>query len=132
MLIVAGDPPRVPRNASYGRLGEARRSTRRPKYRDDVIRHVVLLTFLDGTPTERIDEIADALRSLPAAIPELQRYVVGKDLGLAADNADLVVVADVDDIDGYAAYRDHPAHMHVITALIRPVLAVRTAVQHEL
>ena len=66
-----------------------------------MVRHVVLLTLVDGTPAEEIESIAAAQRGLPAQIPELRSYVVGVDLDLADDNADLVVVADVDDVHGY-------------------------------
>lgn len=97
-----------------------------------MVRHVVLLTFVDGTPAEEIESIAEALRRLPAQIPELRSYVVGVDLDLADDNADLVVVADVDDVDGYVAYRDHPEHQRIIAERIRPILARRAAAQHEL
>ena len=95
-----------------------------------MVRHVVLLTFVDGTPAEEVESIAASLRELPDHIPELRAYVVGTDLGLADDNADLVVVADTDDVDGYLAYRDHPLHQQVIAERIRPILASRTAAQH--
>lgn len=96
-----------------------------------MLRHVVLLTFQERTPPEEIERIATELRALPAQIPELRSYMVGTDAGLAEDNADLVVVADLDDVEGFVAYRDHPAHQRVITESIRPILVSRTAVQHE-
>jgi hypothetical protein len=96
-----------------------------------MVRHVVLLTFVEGTTADTVEAIATALRELPEQIPELRSYVVGVDLDLADDNADLVVVADVDDVDGYLAYRDHPEHQRVIAEMIRPILASRTAAQHE-
>lgn len=96
------------------------------------LRHIVLLTLVDDAPEGRAEEIAEALRSLPAQIPELRNYVVGVDLGLAEGNATIAVVADVDDAAGWATYRDHPAHVKVIEELINPVKAGRTAVQHDL
>lgn len=95
-------------------------------------RHVVALTFQDGTPPEQIATIVARLRRLPAQIPELRSYTVGADAGLAPDNADLLVVADFDDQSGYETYRDHPAHQAVIIEDIRPHLAARTAVQHAI
>ena len=75
----------------------------------------------------------DGLRALPAQIPEIRSYRVGVDAGLAAQgNSDLVVVADFDDVAGYLVYRDHPVHQDVIAQRIRPILASRAAVQHEL
>ena len=93
-------------------------------------RHIVLLTLADDAPPGRVDEIVNALRRLPAAIPELRGYVVGVDAGLSPGNASIAVVADTDDQAGWERYRDHPEHQRVIAELIAPVLATRTAVQH--
>jgi len=95
-------------------------------------RHVVLLTLAEHAPAGRAEEIAAALRELPAQIPELRSYVVGVDAGLTAGNATIAVVADTDDQAGWEAYRDHPEHQKVIAELIAPVLAGRAAVQHHL
>lgn len=94
-----------------------------------MLRHVVLLRLTEGTPPEHVEEIVGALRELPGRIPELRSYTVGRDLGLAPTNADLIVVADLDDDAAYARYRDHPAHRRVLDELISPVLAERSAVQ---
>jgi hypothetical protein len=94
-------------------------------------RHVVLLTFHDDTGDEHIDAIVDALRGLPAVIPELRTYDIGRDAGINDGNADLAVVATFDDEAGYLVYRDHPAHQAVIADLILPLLAARTANQHD-
>jgi len=96
------------------------------------LRHIVTLTFRDDTPSGDVEAIADALRQLPAQIPELRSYVVGVDAGLSEGNASLAVVADFDDVAGWQAYRDHPAHQAVITQQIVPVLASRSAVQHPI
>lgn len=103
-------------------------------YHPPMVRHVVLLTFQPNTPRADLGAVAGALRTLPGRIPELRGYSVGVDLGLAgADggNADLSIVADVDDVAGYEAYRDHPEHQRIIAEMIRPILASRVAVQHE-
>lgn len=97
-----------------------------------MIRHVSLLTFAPGTSEATIDEIAAALRRLPALIPELRDYRVGPDLGIDGGNATFVVIADVDDEAGYLAYRDHPEHVAVAREHILPVLAARTAAQYAL
>jgi hypothetical protein len=90
-------------------------------------RHVVLLTLDDACD---VDGLVDALRALPAEIPALRSYVVGRDAGLAEGNATVAVVADVDDEAGWRAYTDHPAHQQVIAECIRPHLLGRVAVQH--
>ena len=96
------------------------------------LRHVVTLTFRDGTTDDELDAIVSALRALPESIPELERYVVGADIGRSEGNATLAIVADFESWAGYEAYRDHPEHVAVATDLIVPVLAGRDAVQHEL
>jgi len=93
----------------------------------DVFRHIVLLTLATDAPVELI--VAE-LEGLPALIPELRSYSVGRDAGLAADNATLAVVAVFEDQAGYEVYRDHPQHVRVITDHIRPVLEARAAHQH--
>ena len=95
------------------------------------LRHVVTLTFRDDTTEAQLREIVDALRALPDAIPELEGYVVGPDVGRSPGNASLAIVADFDDWAGYEAYRDHPRHVAVATDLILPVLTGRGAVQLE-
>lgn len=90
------------------------------------------LTFADDTAAETIDGILEALRALPAQIPELKGYVVGADVGKSDGNSTVGIVADFDDWAGYEAYRDHPAHVAVGVEMIAPVLTGRGAVQHEL
>jgi hypothetical protein len=98
-----------------------------------MFRHVVMLRWKDTATDGQRGAVPDALATLPELIPEIRGYRVGVDAGLAAQgNSDLVIVADFDDVAGYLVYRDHPAHQDVITRLIRPILASRAAVQHEL
>jgi hypothetical protein len=98
-----------------------------------LFRHVVLLTWNDTATAAERQGVVDGLKTLPAAIPEIRSYQIGVDAGLAAaGNSDLVVVADFDDRDGYVVYRDHPVHQDVIARTIRPILASRAAVQHDL
>jgi hypothetical protein len=98
-----------------------------------MFRHVVLLSWTDSATAEQRHAVLDALNGLPAQIPEIRSYCVGADAGDAAQgNADLAVVADFDDVNGYFVYRDHPVHKDVIARLILPILASRAAVQHHL
>jgi hypothetical protein len=97
-----------------------------------VFRHVVLLRWVAGTTEEQRSHVEAGLAELPGVIPELRDYKVGADVHMSEGNYDLAVVADFDDVDGYLAYRDHPTHVAVITDRIRPILAERAAVQHEI
>jgi hypothetical protein len=97
-----------------------------------VIRHTVMLRWVDGATAEQRDAVHVGLRALPPAITEIRAYVVGPDAGLVEGNYDLVVSADFDDVAGWRAYMDHPVHQQVIAERIRPILAARAAVQTEL
>jgi hypothetical protein len=94
-----------------------------------MFRHVVLLEFDDTTTDEHIEHVVTQLHALPAALPVLRSYIVGRDLGLAPGNAHLAVIAEFDDIDGYIAYRDDPTHRRIIDESIVPHLRSRTASQ---
>lgn len=94
-----------------------------------MIRHVVLLTMNDDLSDADVETIVSAIKELPSQIPALMAYEVGADLGLAEGNATIAITADVEDVEGYEAYRDHPAHQAVINDLIRPRLASRSAAQ---
>ena len=76
--------------------------------------------------------LLEALGELPGLVPEVRSYSIGVDAGLGEGNFDLVVVADFDDTDGYAAYSANADHQRVLAELIRPILAERAAVQYEL
>jgi hypothetical protein len=96
-----------------------------------MFRHVVLLEFDEATGDDHIGSIAEQLRELPARIPALRSYRVGRDLGLAPGNAHLAVVAEFDDIDGYLSYRDDPAHRRIIDEMVLPHLRARSAAQFD-
>ncbi len=93
------------------------------------VRHVVTFVFRDGTTPEQIDAVTAGLESLPGLIPEIRAYRVGADLGINAGNHQYAVVADFETVEDYLVYRDHPAHLAVITETIRPILESRAAVQ---
>jgi len=97
-----------------------------------MFRHIVLLTLEPETPDARRRAIIDALRMLPGSVESIRSYSCGLDARIAEGNADVCAVGDFDDEAGYLHYRDHPAHRRVITELIAPVLASRSAIQYTL
>lgn len=94
-----------------------------------MFRHVALFRFVPEATAEQHRAAADALRGLPAQIPELRAFQVGANLGLHGATHDLAVVADFDDEPGYRTYAAHPAHEAVAAEFVRPILAERAAVQ---
>jgi hypothetical protein len=91
-----------------------------------------MFRWKDGTTDEQIDAIEAALRPLPGAIPELRDYHFGRDLGLVPTSLDFCVVADLDDEEAWATYRDHPEHRRILDELIGPVVETRVALQYRI
>ena len=97
-----------------------------------MIRHVVLLRFADTATDAQIQAVHEGLSALPAQLPVLQAYVIGRDLGLNDGNATFAVTADFATVDDYVVYRDDPEHRRVIAECIAPILVSRTAAQYEI
>lgn len=95
-------------------------------------RHVVMLSWIDGTTAEQQQTVVDGLRALPGQIPEIRSYTVGTDAGVNEGNHNVVIMADFDCVDDYLVYRDHPVHRALIAEHISPILAGRAAVQHDI
>ena len=96
-----------------------------------MIRHTVLLSF-DGVEESLVERVIDELRALPARIPEILAYTVGRDLGLTEGTATVVVSADFATVDDYRTYSGHPEHVRVLDDHIRPHVTALTRAQFEL
>lgn len=81
--------------------------------------------------TERRKAAIDALHRLTDEVAELGTLTVGVDAGLAAGNADVVVVADFPSQQAYFDYAQDPRHQDVVQNFLRPAIAERVALQHE-
>jgi hypothetical protein len=96
-----------------------------------MFRHVVVFRWTEEATEEQKRVVGERLAALPGAIPEIKAYHYGADAGVNEGNYDFAVVADLEDRDGYITYRDHPAHRAVVNECIRPIVAMRAAVQYE-
>jgi len=97
-----------------------------------VLRHVVLIQWIDGMAGEQVDRITAALGALPDQIDTIRSYTVGPDLQLADGRWDFAIVADFDDADGWRTYDRHPLHDQVRAEEIVPYVANRASVQFSL
>lgn len=95
-------------------------------------RHVVLFRWKPEATTEQRRAAIEALQRFAKDIAHLGHLTVGEDAGLAEQNADVAVVVDFARREDYLEYAKHPLHLELIEKYLRPILAERTAVQHEL
>ena len=86
-----------------------------------MFRHVVMFSWADDVDDAHIAAVSAALDTLPGTIDVLRAYRHGPD----------VVVADLDNADDFATYRDHPDHVAVIQGLLAGRVEQRAAVQYE-
>lgn len=91
-----------------------------------------MFTWKPGTTTADTDNVKRQLDTLPAAIPEIQRYQHGPDAGVNQGNHHYVVVGDFATVEDYLVYRDHPVHKQLIADVLAPLIADRAAVQYHL
>lgn len=96
-----------------------------------MLRHVVLFSWKPDASEVAVRAFAEGLAELPSHIPEIRSYRFGPDVRLGGGNEDFALVADFADADAYRRYAEHPAHRHLIAALLWPILAGRHAVQYE-
>ena len=97
-----------------------------------MIRHTVMFIWKDDATEEQRKRVAEELSRLPGVIPSIKAYSMGTDIGVNQGNFDFVVVGDFDDVDGYVAYRDDPAHQAIIKEHVQALVAQRASVQYEL
>jgi len=88
-----------------------------------------MFRWVEGTTPQQVAAATDALRALPARVPTIRAYVVGPDLELGEGRWDYVVTGDFDDVEGYQAYAEHPAHLAVIAEHMKPIIGDRASLQ---
>ena len=96
-----------------------------------MFRHVVMVKWKPEASKAQREAAVSGIRSLPHKISQIRQFSLGENAGIDKDAFDLVVVADFDNAEGYAAYRDNPDHGVLLQNVIRPIVATRAAIQYE-
>jgi hypothetical protein len=94
-----------------------------------MLRHIVLIRVNDAATSERVQQLKEALASLPA--PGRVNFSMGPDLGLRPGNVDVALVADFEDAASFLAYDEDPAHIRIRRELIAPIAASIERCQYE-
>lgn len=89
----------------------------------EVLRHVVLFKFKDGTAPDQVAEVVDAFRALKGKIPQIVDFEYGTDVSVEnkAEGFTHCFFVTFADAQGRDAYLPHPAHKE-FGALVGPKL----------
>lgn len=99
-----------------------------------MIRHVISWKLAAEDATARdlaANEIVAALKALPAVIPEIVSFQIGRNIAFPEANWDLVLIADFASLEDLDAYQVHPEHQKVVT-IVRARVSARSAVDFDL
>jgi Stress responsive A/B Barrel Domain len=107
------------------------RRANRWRYAPQMLRHVNLLTWKDGTEQTAIEALSEHLSGYAAQIVEIRDLSFGSDLRLAGRNADFAIIVDFDDEDAFSRYLAHPAHGRMVGEFLKPIVESRHAVQFQ-
>lgn len=89
-----------------------------------------MMQLVESATDEDLTAIVDGLGTLPALVPEILSYSIGRDLDVQDGSYDLVIVADFEDETAFHAYNANQDHLDVIHSVIKPKMAARAAVQY--
>ncbi len=93
--------------------------------------HLVAFRFISDATSDQLSRVHEEISALPSLIPSVRQYRCGFQHSTNPLNAHYGLCATFDDEHGYLEYRDHPAHLRVVTEVVAPILDHREAVQFE-
>ncbi|MCL4539554.1 MAG: Dabb family protein [Bacteroidetes bacterium] len=79
-----------------------------------MIHHIVFFKFKESVKEPDIRKLEDGLGSLPARIPEIRRYELGRDVMRSDRSFDFALDSSFDDLDSLRRYSGHPEHQKVL------------------
>jgi len=92
-----------------------------------MLKHLVFFKFKPEAGAAEIADLENSLRGLPALIPEIREFIVGRDVVRSERSFDLALVSAFDDLAAMNRYQVHPDHQAVVAkvkALCSGVAAV--------
>jgi len=97
-----------------------------------MLQHVVAITWNDQVPANYAETITKVLHEMVEQIPTVRSYHCGPDLGVsAASNANYLIAATFDDVEGWRIYDESPLHNEIRAKYFKPYIATRSAAQIE-
>ena len=95
-----------------------------------MVKHVVFFKFRPGVSEEKIQQLEKGLSGLPALIPEIMEFQVGRDVVRSERSYDLALISAFSDLEALQRYQVHPEHQAVV-ALVREISEKVAAVDFE-
>jgi hypothetical protein len=94
-----------------------------------MIKHVVLLSWKEGTTEEAVAAVTDGFARLRDEIDEIKVYEFGPDAGIYQGNADYVVIGEFENEAEFKTYVKHPKHQALLADVTGPILESFQSVQ---
>lgn len=96
-----------------------------------MVRHIVLLRWIETATEEQKQDAEKAFHSLAENVPQIQKLVSGADLALTQGAHDFAAVLDFRSVEDWRAYQAHEAHKAMIAEYLAPILAERSVIQFD-
>lgn len=97
-----------------------------------MIRHSSHFKFKPEVGEEMIAKIIEEFSRLPALIPAILSFEIGRNIGDRPDNFDIGVCMTFASFEDYKVYRVNPDHIQFYTDYLIPFQEARTSVQFEI
>ncbi len=95
-----------------------------------MLQHVVAITWNDQVPPNHAETVSAVLQEMALHISSVREYNCGPDLGIStALNANYLIVATFDDVDGWRQYDEDVSHNEIRAKYFKPYIASRTSAQ---
>ena len=95
-----------------------------------MLQHVVAITWNDQVPPNYAETVTAVLHEMVSHISSVREYNCGPDLGVStAVNADFLIVAVFDDVNGWRQYDEDASHNEIRAKYFKPYIASRASVQ---
>ena len=95
-----------------------------------MLKHLVFFKFKPEATEAEIGDLVQSLQALPAIIPEIREFQVGRDVVRSERSYDLGLLSAFDDLDAMQRYQVHPDHQAVVAKVKRLCSGV-VAVDYE-
>jgi quinol monooxygenase YgiN len=79
-----------------------------------MLKHIVFMKFKASVTTADVEELKQALGSLPAVIPEIKEFVFGQDILHTERSLDFALVSAFENVDAMGRYQVNPHHQAVL------------------